>query len=122
MRAVAAGQILCGSEGRVYAGARENSLPSALRNLASSTFPASASRSSGAVQRLSRSRSLAGPSLFRSSGRAVIIAIDRQRYLLPRDTFLAFALGEDLSCSFFKSPENEPEIETIPPRKGGEAS
>jgi hypothetical protein len=38
------------------------------------------------------------------SGRAVIIATGSQRYMLPRDRFLAVALGEEVSCLFFEMP------------------
>ena len=56
------------------------------------------------------------------SGRAVIIAIDKQRYMLPRDKFLAVALGEEFSCHFFEVPADETEIEPISPQKEGATS
>jgi hypothetical protein len=41
------------------------------------------------------------------SGRAVIIATGYQRYMLPRDRFLAVALGEEVSCLFFEMPSDD---------------
>ncbi len=43
------------------------------------------------------------------SGRAVIIAAGSKRYMLPRDRFLAVALGEEISCIFCELPPCEPE-------------
>jgi hypothetical protein len=123
MTAYAAGQILCGSEGRVYAriwGELYYISPEDLGLLFFVGERVSLIRKKGPVPE--QGPQVAGTVYLSPSGRAVIIAIDRQRYLLPRDKFLAVALGEDVSCIFFEAPGNEPEIETISPRKGGAAS
>ena len=65
---------------------------------------------------------VSGQCVSQSSGRAVILALGKQRYMVPRDKFLAVALGEDVSCIFFEVPGNEPEIEILSPHKGGAAS
>jgi hypothetical protein len=41
------------------------------------------------------------------SGRAVILATGSQRYMLPRDRFIAVALGEEVSCLFFEIPSDD---------------
>ena len=56
------------------------------------------------------------------SGRAVIMAVGNIRYMLPRDRFIAVALGEDVSCILFEVPGDVPEPEIISPKKGGVAS
>ena len=56
------------------------------------------------------------------SGRAVIISVGTVRYMLPRDRFIAVALGEDVSCILFEVPGDVPEPEIISPTKGGAAS
>jgi hypothetical protein len=56
------------------------------------------------------------------SGRAVIISVGKTRYMLPRDRFIAVALGEDVSCILFEVPGDVPEPEIISPKKGGVAS
>ncbi len=65
---------------------------------------------------------VSGSAYLSPSGRAVILAMGKQRYMVPRDKFLAVALGEDVSCIFFEVPGNEPEIEILSPHKGGAAS
>jgi hypothetical protein len=55
------------------------------------------------------------------SGRGVIIEIGKQRYQLPRDKFIAVALGEDISCIFFEIPSDEQEPEILAPARGGTA-
>ena len=56
------------------------------------------------------------------SGRAVIISVGSVRYMLPRDRFIAVALGEDVSCILFEVPGDVPEPEILTPHKGGAAS
>ena len=122
MTAFAAGQILCGSEGRVHVriwGEKYYICPEELGMLffvgdrvpllKQGPVPNGVPKVSGTVK-------------LSPSGRAVIITLGKQQYILPRDRFLAVALGEDVSCIFFEAPGNEPEIETIEPRKGGAAS
>jgi hypothetical protein len=41
------------------------------------------------------------------SGREVILATGSQRYMLPRDRFVAVALGEEISCLFFEMPSDD---------------
>jgi len=59
------------------------------------------------------------------SGRAVIIATGSQRYMLPRDRFVAVALGEEVSCLFFTMPSDDekrsPEAVRSPLHAGGVA-
>ena len=47
---------------------------------------------------------ISGQVCLAPSGQAVIIAIDKQRYMVPRNKFIAVALGEDISCIFFEVP------------------
>jgi hypothetical protein len=56
------------------------------------------------------------------SGRAVIISVGSVRYMLPRDRFIAVALGEDVSCILFEVPGDVPEPEILTPHRGGAAS
>ena len=56
------------------------------------------------------------------SGRAVIMSVGSIRYMLPRDRFIAVALGEDVSCILFEVPGDVPEPEILVPHKGGAAS
>lgn len=122
MTAFAAGQILCGSEGRVHVriwGEKYYICPEELGMLffvgdrvpllKQGPVPNGVPKVSGTVK-------------LSPSGRAVIITLGKQQYILPRDKFLAVALGEDVSCIFFEAPGNEPDLETIEPRKGGAAS
>ena len=53
------------------------------------------------------------------SGRAVIIASGSQRYMLPRDRFLAVALGEEISCIFVEVPKDTPNNGILPASIGG---
>ena len=53
------------------------------------------------------------------SGRAVIIASGSQRYMLPRDRFLAVALGEEISCIFVELPADIPERDLLPASQRG---
>ncbi len=122
MTAFAAGQILCGSEGRVYVriwGELHYISPEDLGLLFFVGERVSLLKNGPASPQTPQ---VSGTVYLSPSGRAVIIAIGRQRYLLPRDKFLAVAIGEDVSCIFFECPGNEPEIEIISPRKGGAAS
>ncbi|MFA6362886.1 hypothetical protein [Methanoregula sp.] len=65
---------------------------------------------------------ISGQVCLAPSGQAVIIAIDTQRYMVPRNKFLAVALGEEASCDFFELPGDEPAIEIISPHKEGALS
>jgi hypothetical protein len=50
------------------------------------------------------------------------MAVGNIRYMLPRDRFIAVALGEDVSCILFEVPSDVPEPEIISPNKGGAES
>jgi hypothetical protein len=63
--------------------------------------------------------SVSGSVSLSPSGRAVIIATGNQRYMLPRDRFLAVALGEEISCIFVELPADTPEREILPASHGG---
>jgi hypothetical protein len=64
---------------------------------------------------------VAGTVHLNPSGRGVIIESGKQRYQLPRDKFIAVALGEDISCIFFEVPSDEQEPEIITPARRGTA-
>ncbi len=64
---------------------------------------------------------VAGSVHLNPSGRGVIIEVGKQRYQLPRDKFIAVALGEDISCIFFEIPSDEQEPEIIAPARRGTA-
>ena len=53
------------------------------------------------------------------SGRAVIIASGSQRSMLPRDRFLAVALGEEISCIFIELPADTIDRDLLPASQGG---
>lgn len=122
MTACAAGQILCGSEGRVYVriwGEKHYILPEDLGMLLFVGERVPLMKKSASPHEIAQEVGRVGLS---PSGRAVIIAVGNQRYMLPRDKFLAVALGEEIGCIFFEAPGNEPDIEIMPFRKGGDAS
>jgi hypothetical protein len=52
------------------------------------------------------------------SGRGIVIEIGNTHYQLPRDRFLAVALGEEISCIFFEVPDGRNEPAVISPGKG----
>ena len=61
---------------------------------------------------------VSGSACLSPSGRAVIIATGSRRYMLPRDRFLAVALGEEISCIFCEVPSGEPESGILMNAKG----
>ena len=65
---------------------------------------------------------LSGTAGISPSGQAVIIAIDRQRYMVPRDRFLAVALGTEAACDFFEVPGEHTDLEIISPHREGALS
>jgi hypothetical protein len=122
MTTYAAGQIMCGGEGRVHVriwGEMHYILAEDLGNL---FFVGKWVPLMKKVKSLHEVPKAVGSVFINRSGRTVIIEFGNQRYMLPRDKFLAVALGEEVACIFFEAPGNEPEIETISPRKGGDAS
>jgi hypothetical protein len=66
--------------------------------------------------------SVSGPVSLSPSGRAVIIATGSQRSMLPRDRYLAVALGEEISCIFVEVPQDTLESGILPASQGGIAS
>jgi len=121
MTAYAAGQILCGDDGRVHVriwGEHYYICPEELGMLffVGDRVPL---LKKGPAQQTPQ---VSGTVYLGPSGRAVIIAVGKARYMLPRDRFLAVALGEDVSCIFFEVPGDAPEIGLISPHKGGATS
>ncbi len=122
MTAYAAGQILCGDEGRVHIriwGDLHYICPEELGML---FFVGDHVPILKKTKLVPETLVVSGSAYLSPSGRAVILAMGKQRYMVPRDKFLAVALGEDVSCIFFEVPGNEPEIEILSPHKGGAAS
>jgi hypothetical protein len=118
MIAYTAGRVLSGDDGRVHIciwGERYYLCPEDLGTLffIGDRVPLMKKGPASQVHQVS------GSVYLNPSGRAVIIAIDKQRYILPRDKFLAVTLGEEISCSFFEVPGDGTEIETISPHKEG---
>jgi len=62
---------------------------------------------------------VSGPVSLSPSGRAVIISNGSQRYMLPRDRFLAVAPGEEISCIFVEVPKDTPNNGILPASIGG---
>jgi len=58
---------------------------------------------------------LSGTVNFSPSGQAVIIAVGPQRYMAPRNQFLAVALGSESSCDLFELPGENTDITIISP-------
>ena len=121
MTAFAGGQIMCGGEGHVHVriwGEPHYICPEDLGMLLFVGDRVSLFKKGPATQEVPQ---VSGSVYLSPSGRAVIIATGRQRYMLPRDKFLAVALGEDVSCIFFEVPSEAPGSEVISTSKGGAA-
>ena len=58
---------------------------------------------------------LSGTVGFGPSGQAVIIALGSQRYMAPRNRFLAVALGSESSCDLFELPGENTDVGIISP-------
>jgi hypothetical protein len=122
MTAYAAGQILCGDDGRVHVriwGERYYICPEELGMLFFVGDRVPLLKKGPVPEGIPL---VSGTAYLNPSGRAVIIAIGVVRYMLPRDRFIAVALGEDVSCILFEVPSDVPEPEIIFPNKGGAAS
>ena len=120
MTSYAAGLVLCRDEGRVHIrirGERYYLYPEDLGTLffVSDRVPL---LKKGMARQVHRESGLV---YLSRSGRAEIIAIDKKRYLLPRDRFLAAAFGEEISCCLFEGPKDAMEADTIAPHKEGAA-
>jgi hypothetical protein len=121
MTAFAGGQIMCGGEGRVHVriwGEPHYICPEDLGMLLFVGERISLFKKGPTLQEVPQ---VSGSVYLSPSGRAVIITTGRQRYMLPRDKFLAVALGEDVSCIFFEVPSATQDSEIISPSKGGTA-
>ena len=121
MTAFAGGQIMCGGEGRVHVRIWGEPYYISPEDLGMLLFVGHAGR---LLKKGSSSQEVpqtSGSVYLSPSGRAVIIATGRQRYMLPRDKFLAVALGEEVSCIFFEMPTDSPDSEIISPSNGGVA-
>ena len=109
MSGFASGQVLCGDEGRVHVHVMTDQYYICPEDLGMLLFVGDR------IQLMKKSPDpvgmpwVAGSVYLNPAGRAVIIAIGKTRYPLPRDRFLAVALGEDVSCIIFGVPSNDEE-------------
>jgi hypothetical protein len=117
------GQVMCGAEGRVHVriGGELHSIcpedPGRLLFVGDrvSLF------TKGPEEVPRDSVQVSGPVCLSPSGRAVIISTGNQRYMLPRDRFLAVAPGEEISGIFVELPPGMPESGIRPASQGGVA-
>jgi hypothetical protein len=121
MTAFAGGQIMCGGEGRVHVRIWGEPYYISPEDLGMLLFVGHAGRLLKKGSAPHEDPQTSGSVYLSPSGRAVIIATGRQRYMLPRDKFLAVALGEEVSCIFFEMPTDAPDSEIISPSRGGVA-
>lgn len=113
------GQVMCGAEGRVHVriwGELHYICPEDLGRLLFVGERVSLFKKGPAPEEVPQ---VSGSVCLSPSGRAVIISTGNQRYMLPRDRFLAVALGEEISCIFFEVPSDTPDSEILPASKGG---
>jgi hypothetical protein len=103
------GQVMCGAEGQVHVriwGELHYVCPEDLGRLLFVGDRVSLLRKG--TEGISREPvQVSGSVRLSPSGRAVIIATGSQRYMLPRDRFIAVALGEEVSCLFFEMPSDD---------------
>jgi hypothetical protein len=121
MTAFASGQIMYGGEGRMHVRIWGEPYYISPEDLGMLLFVGNAGRLLKKGLTHQEAPQTSGSVYLSPSGRAVIIATGRQRYMLPRDKFLAVALGEDVSSIFFEMPSDAPDFEIISPSKGGTA-
>jgi hypothetical protein len=103
------GQVMCGAEGQVHVriwGELHYVCPEDLGRLLFIGDRVSLLKK-GAGEVPQDSVQVSGSVHISPSGRAVIIATGSQRYMLPRDRFVAVALGEEISCIFFEVPSDD---------------
>jgi hypothetical protein len=116
------GQVMCGAEGQVHVriwGELHYVCPEDLGRLLFVGDRVPLLRKGSAPEEVPHPLAqVSGSVCLTQSGRAVIIATGSQRYMLPRDRFLAVAFGEEISCIFFEVPSGEPGSEIIPDSKG----
>ena len=113
------GQVMCGAEGRVHVriwGELHYICPEDLGRLLFVGERVSLFKKGPAPEEVPQ---VSGSVCLNPSGRAVIISTGNQRYMLPRDRFLAVALGEEISCIFFEVPSDTPDSEILPASRGG---
>jgi len=105
------GQVMCGAEGQVHVriwGELHYVSPEDLGRLLFMGERVSLIRKGSAPEKVPQPLAqVSGSICLTPSGRAVIIAAGSQRYMLPRDRFLAVALGEEVSCLFFEMPSDD---------------
>ena len=121
------GQVICGAEGQVHV---------RIRGELHYVCPEDPGRllfvgdrvpllGKGPGEVLREPARVSGPVHISPSGRAVILATGSQRYMLPRDRFVAVALGEGVSCHYFAMPSDDgresPEAVLSPLPAGGVA-
>jgi hypothetical protein len=112
------GQVMCGAEGCMHVriwGELHSIRPEDLGRLLFMGEQVSLIRNGPAAGEVPQ---VSGTVCLTPSGRAVIIAAGSQRYLLPRDRFLAVAFGDEVSCLFFEMPSGETDTEIITDPKG----
>jgi hypothetical protein len=116
------GQVMCGADGCVHVriwGEHHFICPEDLGRLLFMGEQVSLTRTGSAAGEVPQPLPhVSGTVCLTPSGRAVIIAAGSQRYMLPRDRFLAVAFGEEVSSLFFEVPSGEPESEIIPDSQG----
>jgi hypothetical protein len=116
------GQVMCGAEGQVHVriwGELHAICPEDLGRLLFMGERVSLLRKGSAPEKVPHNVDrVSGSVRISPSGKAVIIATGSQRYMLPRDRFVAVALGEEVSCIFFEVPSGEPGSEIIPDSRG----
>ena len=105
------GQIMCGAEGCVHVriwGELHAICPEDLGRLLFMGERVSLLRKGSAPEKVPQNvDQVSGSVRISPSGKAVIIATGSQRYMLPRDRFVAVALGEEVSCLFFEMPSDD---------------
>jgi hypothetical protein len=121
------GQVMCGAEGQVHVriwGELHAICPEDLGRLlfAGSRVPFLRKGPGDVPHKPAR---VSGSVRISTSGMAVIIATGSQRYMLPRDRFLAVTLREEESYLFFEMPSDDdkesPEAVLSPLPAGGVA-
>ncbi len=116
------GQVMCGADGCVHVriwGELHSISPEDLGRMLFMGERVSLIRKGSAAEEVSQPvADVSGSVCLAPSGRAVVIAAGSQRYMLPRDRFLAVALGEEISCIFFEVPSGDPGSEIVPDPEG----
>lgn len=103
------GQVMCGAEGQVHVRIWGELHSVCREDLGRLLFVGERvpllRKGPGEVSR--ETARVSGSVRISLSGRAVILATGSQRSMLPRDRFVAVALGEEVSCLFFEMPPDE---------------